>query len=82
MNNFSFSFFGGIKCQKWGYNEQERLCQYARYYVWDFHERVDRSDVPHPNIFAQATAFPQPIGALSQFLRLPSPRLPHMSILQ
>ena len=48
--------------------------------------RVDRSDVPrlktsHPNIFAQATAFPQPIGALSQFLRLPSPRLPHMSIL-
>ena len=60
-------------------------CQYVRYYVWDFHERVDRSDVPrlqtsHPNIFAQATAFPQPIGALSQFLRLPSPRLPRMSI--
>jgi hypothetical protein len=45
-------------------------CQYARYYVWDFHERVDKSDVPrlktsHSNIFAQTTAFPQPIGALS-----------------
>jgi hypothetical protein len=45
-------------------------CQYARYYVWDFHERVDKSDVPrlktsHSNIFAQTTAFPQPIGAFS-----------------